>query len=473
MKKKVVWSYNKWQSILPALLFFTFFTGMTASAQTVGLYMRDFEGLNPSCPKNYFGCSNDDTGGIASCKLVNCGTTNCWLWISNDMWIDYDDDNDGAPDGGTSYAKTSSNFPEQYVQARVGKKNLVMARVLFHDDFMTGLPESFVYHLKIKYVDASSAVTLLRFNANSNLIKDVEIHFSRAIVNNLDRITMLNTPTPDCHLYGFDLASTQVVNNKKVTKAGFVAVVPWTNLPPIPPGTSQHYCLLAELEKTSPPGAFDALNTTIGACINTDPNTDFNGFYDYVSCNDNVIWRNIQIIGGTSSPAPRTEGAQTSMQVNSPGSENTLTAVELQTTGDIQLSQLWTSNLDWSALPMAVRPDTTTMLRYNESLRYSHWSGDFSKIPLTGGGLIFPPMKLPPRQSFPLQLNFVLNPGMKDSKTRYRNMVHVMQYQQEPGKERQLVGGNSILLFNKAPAKPKKKCHCFFLWCWIKALFGG
>lgn len=413
---------------MPVLLFFAFFTVKTVSAQTIGLHMRDFEGT--VCNGILGGSTTDDNGTIPSC-------TGCPLWLSNDMWVDHDDDNDGNPDGGTSYTKTSSNCPELFVQANAGKQNFVIVRVLFNSDFFPSpaSAQSFTYSLKVSFVQASLGLFLNNFMP----INTVAISFNRTAGNS---ISSLSTTTAGC----------RVVALASGIKDGFIAVVPFTPSA----ATTGHYCLLAELEKTSGAGSFDALNKTPGACITADPQTTTTGYVDYVRCNDNVIWRNIQIV--TPPAGAPGEGIKAPMQVLVAQNANVLTTIEVQTAarGNTSIEKEWKVTLNVKALPAKLQQNLRSKLTKQTFLKKMKWNGDFAAVPVGRATLTLPDMKFSKDQKvIPIQLNLrPINQQQTDKRTN-RYVIHIMQYEQLPGRKRKLVGGNSILITNRV-VKPRR-----------------
>ena len=218
-------------------------------AQTIGLYMRDFEGT--SCSGIYGGCTQDDNGQVPSCNA--CGVPTCYLHLSNDMWLDTD--NNGTPTGGLNYSLSSNgNCPEIQDVANTAQKMFVAVRVLINPDFFpaAGAAANFTYAVKVSIVQASAGIGLNNFTE----IGTANVSFTRTAGNSISGLAVSEA--------GYKVAALATG-----IKDGFVVFVPWTA-----GATAGHFCLLAELTKTAGAGAFDAAPVrTVGGCITSDPLT--------------------------------------------------------------------------------------------------------------------------------------------------------------------------------------------------------
>lgn len=406
--------------------------------------MRDFEG---GC-KAIFGntCSGTDDGHVPSCN--KCGTGDCWLWLSNDMWIQEDANSDGIPDN-TSFDILSSSCPEGAVQATSGSQVFIAVRILLNADFFdasnTNNGDNLVYHLTVSGVVASSGIYLNNFNK----LAETDISFKRTA-------STITLPTAGAGVKVAALASANGL------KDGFVVFLPWAV------SGSGHFCLLAELGCTSGPVTTkDAMPVrTTTSCVTADPNTVNAGYHQYVQCYDNVIWRNIDI-----QMPQKSEMKTVPMEVNPTQEQGVLTSFEIlaPAINRIPADRFYTIFVNGNNLLKYLQVTPDILIRYNPVLQQLQWNKDISRIPLKDK-LVFPPAVLPPGQKIPLSISFAGNAALANDSNQYRHPIHILQYEQKGEGPRQLVGGNTVLLLSKATGgthTTPPPTECTGIRCWL------
>lgn len=420
------------------------------SAQ-IGLYMRDFEGAK--CFSLLNGCTNNDTGLVPSCALANCGSGTCHLWKSNDVWIDTDTDADNLPDSGTSYSSTSFTCPELPLSAVRNTNVFVAIRVMINNDFFTNASfanGAYEYQLKAYYVQASLGIQLNNF---TQIATTIPITFTKTggTITSL----LLGPGAP---------ANADIEPLSDGISEGFVVFIPWHT-----PNTASHFCLLAEIGNVSGTAADKLPLRTTGDCVTSDPTTTHSGYSQFIQCNDNAVWRNIEIVDPVTPAAPGGDGIIriVVMAPNNP-EINTTIQIDLKSNRQIGIKDLWNATLDWSALPSNLK-DAKRLLEYNESLRGAKWDGNFAKIPITSAKFELAGLKLPAGKKLPLNIKFKSNRLNKTDTTTYQSIVDILQFEAESGKKPELVGGYTVLLVSKKDKiKRDDKDDCQTILCKLK-----